>query len=116
MRMTFTFDKGAVTADLQPQFASDLHDLLSRQPDHRDDILALLYQIAYFEIHREEIIDRYPGLTVVVSDRNVVFAGTEDEAFSWVSENPWATPVYIVNLQRPDEVGAGAKQFSTASI
>ena len=116
MRMTFTFDKGAVAADLDPRLVSDLHDLLSRQPDHQVDILALLYQIAYFEMHREEIIDRYPGLTVIVSDRDVVFAGTEDEAFSWVSENPWAVPVYVVNLQRPDEVGAGAKQLSAASI
>jgi hypothetical protein len=116
MRMTVTFDNGAVTADLHPRLFSDLHDLLSRQPDQRGNVLALLYQIAHFEMHREEIIDRFPGLTVVVGNRDIVFAGTEDEAFSWVSENPWAIPVYIVNLQRPDEVGAGAKQLSAASI
>jgi hypothetical protein len=114
MLVTFTFDKGSVSADLDPRLVSDLHDLLSRGRDYHDEILALLYQIAYFQMHREEIIDRYPGLTVVVGNRDVLFAGTEDESFSWVSENSWAVPAYIVNLQRPDEVGAGAKQLSTA--
>src|SRR5258708_9385241 len=115
MEITFTFEKGSVTADLDPRMAGNLHDLLSRQPVYQDEILALLREIAYFETHREEIIDRYPGLAVVVHGEDIVFAGTEDEAFSWVSENPWAAPVYIVNLQRPDEVGIGAKRLSFAS-
>jgi hypothetical protein len=115
MRVTFTLDKGSVTADLDPRMVGDLHDLLSRNAVSQSEVYSLLRNIAYFEVHREEIIDRFPGLTIVLAGEEITFAGTEDEAFSWVSESPWAAPVYIVNLQRPDEMGVAARQVSLAS-
>jgi hypothetical protein len=117
MNVTFTFAKEeSITVDLDPRLIGELHDLLSRQAIQPAEASGLLRQIAYFERNRDEITDRYPGLTVVLAAEDVAYVGTEDEAFAWAEGNPAMAPVYIVNLQAPDEQSTAVRRATAAVI
>jgi hypothetical protein len=112
VKVTFNFEKGSVTADLDPRMVADLHDLLSRQAVRQDDVLRLLQRIAFFDDNRDKIISSIENippnrnLAVVVHGDGYVFANSEDEAFVWASENIALGPVYIVNFGRDGQLVA----------
>jgi hypothetical protein len=105
VKVTFNFETGSVTTNLDPRLVSDLHDLLSRHAVPQDDVLKLLQRMAFFDDNREKIMGSIPrnrdsALVVYANDFSIF--DSEDNAFSWASKNPELSPIYIVNLQAPD--------------
>ena len=91
MKVTFNFETGSVTTNLDPRMVTDLHDLLSRHAVPQDDVLRLLQRIAFFDDNREKIIGEIPrdrDWALVVYETGFNVFESQDDAFSWASGNP----------------------------
>jgi hypothetical protein len=120
MNISFELKYGSIAVDVDPRFASDLHEMLATGAMDHDQAFAMLSQIAYFEAHRRRIVEDHPGQTIVISREEIAFSGGESEAFEWVSENREAAPVYLVTLPRPEQsgdaiVGTAARPFQATA-
>ncbi|MEU3091240.1 hypothetical protein ACWCQ0_38580 [Streptomyces massasporeus] len=105
MWVTFTLDRGSVTADLDPRLIGELHELMQGKSVQESEVASLLRQVSYFDNNKEGIISEYPGQVVVIGHEKVAFAGTQDEAFEWVSENPGVGPFYVVVTMTSESAG-----------